>query len=155
MTAVRGFWHPSSGRRQITYAADRGQYGVFRHDRSEILFVEDGLEKFALSPRKNQVSGFGQAPWLAGSGGGGGRFLGRVQAINARWASQLRGRSKGLTARGILLQYTRVFLDLSRGDVGDVQVPEKRDQVNAPSSVLAVHISLVACPWVMMSHSRR
>jgi len=34
---------------------------------AKILFVEDGLEKFALPLRKNQVSGFGQAPLFRSS----------------------------------------------------------------------------------------
>jgi hypothetical protein len=37
---------------------------------AKILFVENGLEKFALPLRKNQVRGFGQTPWFASSCGG-------------------------------------------------------------------------------------
>ena len=51
---------------------------------AKILFLEDGLEKFALPLGKNQVRGFGHAPWFRSSCGGHGRFLGRVHAISAR-----------------------------------------------------------------------
>ena len=47
---------------------------------------------------------------------------------------------------GFLVSVNSVFLDLSRGDLGDAQVPEERDQVNARSPALGVHISLVALP---------
>ena len=32
---------------------------------AKILFLEDGLEKFALPVWKNEGSGFGHAPWFA------------------------------------------------------------------------------------------
>ena len=47
---------------------------------------------------------------------------------------------------GFLVSVNSVFLDLSCGDLGDVQVPEERDQVNARPPVLAVYISLVVLP---------
>src|SRR5215469_918486 len=62
---------------------------------SKILFVEDGLEEFTLPLRKNQVRGFGQAPWFRSSCGGHGRFLGRVHAINARRAKPAAKSLKG------------------------------------------------------------
>src|SRR6516162_26402 len=67
---------------------------------AKILFVEDGLEKFALPLRKNQVSGFRQAPWFASSCGGHGRFPGRVHAINARRAKPAAKSLKGLHGTG-------------------------------------------------------
>src|SRR6516225_2722341 len=70
---------------------------------AKTLFIEDGLEEFALPLRKNEVSGFGHAPLFASSCGGHERFTGRVHAINARRAKPLRSRSKGRTAPGILL----------------------------------------------------
>ena len=45
-----------------------------------------------------------------------------------------------------LVSMNSVFLDLSRSDLGDAQVPEERDQVNARPPVLAFYISLVALP---------
>ena len=47
---------------------------------------------------------------------------------------------------GFLVSVDSIFLDLSRGDLGDAQVPEERDQVKARAPVLAFHIALVALP---------
>ena len=44
----------------------------------------------------------------------------------------------------LLVSVNSVFLDLSCGDLRDVQVPEERDQVNARPPVLAIHVLLVA-----------
>ena len=41
---------------------------------------------------------------------------------------------------GFLVSVNSVFLDLSRRDLGDAQVPEERDQVNPRSPALAVHM---------------
>ena len=65
------------------------------------------------------------------------------------------GRWLAAVCHGFLVSMNSIFLDLSRGDLRDAQVPEEMDQVNARSPVLAVHISLVAFPGVMMSYSRR
>ena len=62
---------------------------------AKILLVEDGLEEFALPLRKDQVGGFGHAPWSRSSCGGHGRFLGRVHAINARRAKPAAKSLKG------------------------------------------------------------
>jgi hypothetical protein len=62
---------------------------------AKILFLENGLEKFAVLLRKNQVRGFGHAPWFRGSCGGHGRFLGRVHAIDSRRAKPAAKSLKG------------------------------------------------------------
>jgi len=62
---------------------------------AKTLFIEDGLEEFALPLRKNEVSGFGHAPLFASSCGGHERFTGRVHAINARRAKPAAKSLKG------------------------------------------------------------
>jgi hypothetical protein len=61
-----------------------------------------------------------------------------MEGAVARWLAAV--------CHGFLVSVNSVFLDLSRGDLGDAQVPEERDQVEARSPVLAFHISLVALP---------
>ncbi len=53
---------------------------------AEIFLIEDGLEKFALPFRKNEVRRSGRAPLFARDRRGLGRFCERVHAINARRA---------------------------------------------------------------------
>jgi len=53
---------------------------------AETFLIQDGLEKFALSFRKEKVRRFGRAPLLARDSRGLGRSSGRVHAINARRA---------------------------------------------------------------------
>src|SRR6516164_4221346 len=62
---------------------------------AKILFIEDGLEEFALPLRKNEARGFRHAPLFASSCGGHGRFLMRVHAINARRAKPASKSLKG------------------------------------------------------------
>src|SRR5215472_7201824 len=77
---------------------------------AKILFVEDGLEKFPLPLRENQVSGFGHAPMFAGSCGGHGRFLRRVHAINARRAKPAAKSLKGPHGTGHTLAISHATL---------------------------------------------
>lgn len=51
---------------------------------AKIFFIEDGLEKFALPFRKEEVRRSGRAPLFARDSRGLERFCGRVHAINAR-----------------------------------------------------------------------
>ena len=63
----------------------RGTRSAFAVE-AKIFLIEDGLEKFALPFRKNEVRRSGRAPLFARDSGGLGRFCGRVHAINARRA---------------------------------------------------------------------
>ena len=61
-----------------------------------------------------------------------------MEGAVARWLAAV--------GHGFLVSVNSVFLDLSRSDLGDAQVLEERDQVNARPPVLAVYMSLVALP---------
>ena len=63
--------------------------------KAKIFLIEDGLKKFALPFRKNQVGRSRRAPLFLKDSRGIGRFFGRVHAVNTRRAEPASKSLKG------------------------------------------------------------